>query len=44
VICKANGLDSQGKRGALIERLVEHIAADLREARAEGGESDSVTQ
>ena len=44
VICKANGLDSQGKRGALIERLVDHIAADLREARAEGGESDSETQ
>ena len=38
VICKANGLDTLGKRAAMIERLIDHIASDLREARAERGE------
>jgi len=32
-LCKANGLDRQGSSSALIERLIDHIAMDLRERR-----------
>ena len=34
MICKANGLDEQGAKPALIGRLIDHIAADMREERA----------
>ena len=33
-LCKANGLDQQGNKLALMERLIEHIGTCLREERA----------
>ena len=32
-ICKTNGLDGQGPKSALIERLIDHIAMGMREQR-----------
>ena len=34
IICKTNGLHEQGAKTALIGRLIDHIAADMREERA----------
>ena len=30
-ICSSNGLDRQGPKSALVERLIDHIAAGMRE-------------
>ena len=41
MICKANGLDEQGAKPALIGRLIDHIAADMREERAAKSQNKS---
>ena len=33
-ICSGNGLDTQGDKRGLIERLVDHIASEMRAERA----------